>query len=230
MQGRARDTIPWFRMKREFSRWEIAFVVVVVAAGLALRLRLALLTYVNPDEALHALVAFSSWDRLVPDSLRVTHPPLLLVLTHFVSFVSRSELAVRMIPLLAGSAFPVVLFVWLRRLAGGVPAMAVLFLLTLAPHLVVVSAELRSYTLAFLFLAASLLVLEAALDSGRWRMMALYSVLLCLAIVSDYSMAWFAGSAGIYALLRLRGCSRRLQATWLAGQLAAVGLYALLFA
>jgi hypothetical protein len=108
-------------------------------------------------------------------------------------------------------------------------AMAALLLLTLAPHLITVSAQLRSYTLALLFLSASLLVLEQALESGRWWMMAVYSILLWLCILSDYSMAWFAGAVGLYALLRLRGSSVRVKATWAAGQLVALLLYGLLF-
>src|SRR5262249_27158101 len=101
--------------------------------------------------------------------------------------------------------------------------------LTLAPHLITVSAQLRSYTLALLFLSASLVVLEEALESDRRWTMAVYSVLLWLCILSDYSMAWFAGAAGLYALLRLCGSSARVKATWAVGQLAALVLYGVLF-
>ena len=216
-------------MKRDFDRWAIIFVIAVVVAGLALRLRLALLTYLNPDEALHALLAFGTLRETIRNSIGVTHPPLLAVITHFVSRISRTELALRLVPLMAGCLFPLLLFVWLRRLAGSIAAMAVLFLLTLAPNTIILSAQLRSYTLALLFLSASLLVLEEALESGRWRMMALYSVLLWLCIVSDYSVAWFVGAAGVFVLLRFRGSSAPVKATWFAGQLAGLGLYGLLF-
>jgi hypothetical protein len=92
-----------------------------------------------------------------------------------------------------------------------------------------VSAQLRSYTLAFLFLSASLLVLEEALERDQWQAMALYSVLVWMCILSDYSMAWFVGAAGFYALLRLRGASVRVMAVWAGGQLGALALYGLLY-
>jgi hypothetical protein len=218
-----------FEMKSDYDRWETTFMGVVFTAGLVLRLRLALLNYLNPDEALDALLAFGTWGDAFRNSLKVTHPPLLMVITHAVSLISRTELALRLVPVLAGSLFPLLLFAWLRRVAGMMAAMAALFLLTLAPHLITVSAQLRSYTLALLFLSASLVVLEEALESNRWRAMAVYNVLLWLCILSDYSMAWFAGAAGLYALLGLRGSSARVKATWAAGQLAALALYGVLF-
>lgn len=217
-------------MNRRLDRWEAFFVVVALLAGLVLRLRLALTTDLNPDEAQQALLAFGTWGETLRNSLTVTHPPLLILITHAVSLISRSEFALRVVPVLAGSLFPLLFFVWLRRVAGGMAAMAGLFLLTLAPHLITLSAQLRSYTLALLFLSASLAALEEALDSGRWRWMAAYSVLLWFCILSDYSAAWFVGAAGLYALLRLRGCPAPVQAVWAAGQFIALALYGLLFA
>jgi predicted membrane-bound mannosyltransferase len=127
----------------------------VFIVGLVLRLRLALLTYLNPDEALQALLAFGNWGDVLRNTLKVTHPPLLILITHAISLISRTEFALRLVPVLAGRLFPVALFAWLRRVAGRMAAMAALLLLTLAPHLVGVSAQLRSYTLALLFLSAS---------------------------------------------------------------------------
>jgi Dolichyl-phosphate-mannose-protein mannosyltransferase len=211
------------------TRWEIAFLTVVFVAGLALRLRLALTTYLNPDEALQALLSFAGWPQVWRNSLTVTHPPLLILITHLVSMVSRTGIAVRMVPILAGSLFPVVLFVWLRRVAGIGAGMTAMFLLTLAPHLVTVSAQLRSYTLALLLLSASLLALDHAIDTGRWQTMWVFNVLLWACIFSDYSMAWFAGAAGVYALLRLRGSSAAIKLSWAAGQAVALALFGTLY-
>lgn len=217
-------------MKRDFERWEITLAAMVFLAGLALRLRLALITYLNPDEAVQALLALGSWGEALRNSLKVTHPPLIIVVTHAALLISHAELALRLVPVLAGSLFPVLLFLWLRKVAGKTAAMAALLLLTLAPHLVAISAQLRSYTLALLLLSASLAVLEDALDKDRWQLMAVYSLLLWLCILSDYSMAWFVGAAGVYCLLRLKGSSGALKATWVAGQLAAAALYGFLVA
>lgn len=211
------------------ARWEVALAGAVFLAGLVLRLRLAATTYLNPDEAYHALLSTSNWRDLWNNSLTVAHPPLLILVAHMALMLSRSELAVRLVPVLAGSLFPVLIYVWLRKVSGRMAAMAALLLLTLAPHLVEVSAQLRSYTLAFLLLAAALLALERALDEDRWQWMVAYSVLLCLCILSDYSMAFFVGAAGVYCLLRIANRPGAVKAAWAAGQLAAAALYGALF-
>jgi len=217
-------------MNAQLSRWEWACAGIVVVAGLLLRGKIGLSTYLNPDEAVQALVAFGSWGDMLKGSLQFTHPPLIILITHVMSWVSRTELALRLVPILAGSLFPILLSLWLRRVVGEMAALAALFLLTLAPHLVNVSAQLRSYTLAFLFLSASLLLFEQAIENDRMWTMAAYNVALWLCILSDYSVAWFAGAAGVYALLRLRGSSNGVKAMWAGGQLVALLLYCLMFA
>src|SRR5260221_9430840 len=98
-----------FEMKRDFSRWEILFVAVVFVAGLALRLRLAAINYLNPDEALAVLLSFGTWGDALRNSLGITHPPLLMLVTHAASLLSRTELSFRMVPVVAGSMFPLLL-------------------------------------------------------------------------------------------------------------------------
>ena len=215
------------KVREKWQRWEIAFAAVVFAAGLFLRLRLALLTYLNPDEALAALSASGSWSEVLRESLRIAHPPLMQMVTHAVSLVSRSELALRMVPVLSGSLFPVVMALWLRRIAGRASALAALLLLTMAPHLITLSAQLRSYTPALLLLSLSLVALEKAADFLRW--MAVYSVLLWLVIAADYSMAYFVAAASLYALFQLAGASRIVRVMWLTGQIVAAGIYGLLY-
>ena len=212
-------------MKPRLERWEILVSCAIIAAGLALRLHLALITYLNPDEAMHALLSFGTWSEVLRQSLLVTHPPLLILITHSVLSVSQSELALRLVPVLAGSVFPILAFLWLRRIAGPMAAMMALFLLTMAPQTISVSAQLRSYTLAFLFLCASLLLLDWALAGDRWWKMALFNLALWGCIVSDYSMAWFVGSVAIYALMRLGPSSPQVKAVWAAGQILSFALY-----
>ena len=57
------------------------------------------------------------------------------------------------------------------------------------------------------------------------------TVFLYLAILSEYSVAWFVAAAGIYAALRLlkQRASGRLVLVWALGQIAALGLYFFLY-
>ena len=214
-------------MKRPLGRWEVLLIGLVLAAGAGLRVWVAFHAAFNPDEALHAVLAFGTWEQTLRNALTVTHPPLLAIVTYAVSRVSHSEPALRMAPLVAGSLFPLLLFFWVRRVVGDLAAMGAFVLLTLSPNLIALSAQLRSYTLALLFLAAALVVLEKGL--ARWRWMAIYSALLWLCIASDYSMAGFVAGVGVYALMRLRGSPGAVKAVWAVGQLAAAGLYGWLY-
>jgi hypothetical protein len=216
-------------MKIQLERWQVVLVGVVLLTGIALRVRAALHVAFNPDEALHALLAFGSWGQTLRNSLQVTHPPLLAMITYLVARVSHTEPALRMVPMVAGSLFPLLLFFWVRRVAGNLAGIGVFLLLTLSPNLIALSAQLRSYTMALLFLAAALLVLEEGLARDRWQRMAAFSVLLWLCIASDYSMAFAVGGLGVYALLRLDGSSRVVKAVWAAGQVVAMGLYGCLY-
>ena len=107
--------------------------------------------------------------------------------------------------------------------------MAVLFLLTLSPYPIALSVQLRWYTPALFFVAASLLALEHALEDGDWRMMALFGILLWLCVMTDYSTAWYIGAVGVFVLLRFRHLSATVKAAWVGGQVGTLVLYALLY-
>jgi hypothetical protein len=214
----------------QLTRSEIMVVSAIVAVGLVLRVRLSLITYLNPDEAAHALNSFTGWREMFIYSYQVDkHPPLLMYMTHVILFFSRNDLAVRLIPILSGWLFPMLIGLWLARIAGKFAGMTALFLLTLTPHLVIVSAQLRTYTMSFLFLSASLVAFEIAIDTGRWPAMLAFDAFLFLSVCSDYSAAWFAGAVGIYALLRFGGSPSAVKITWAAGQLAPLIFYGALF-
>jgi len=217
-------------VKRRAERWEVLFLTVLFAAGLALRLRLALTTYLNPDEALEALIAFErGWRHTFRVALTIPHPPLLLMMVHAISFLGRSEMVVRILPVLAGSLFPLAVYLWLRRIAGNIAGLFAALLLTFAPHLIGLSAELRSYTLALFFIAASLAVFEEAISTASRGWMWIFNLLLWAAILSDYTAACFACAMGVYALLRLGKSPRALKIDWAAGQAISIAMYGLLF-
>ncbi|HEX3744663.1 MAG TPA: glycosyltransferase family 39 protein [Bryobacteraceae bacterium] len=214
---------------RHFGRWEILFAGMVLALGLAIRLWLASVDYLNPDEIDIVLCALGSFSAMLHKSLTITHPPMLETISWVLCKFTRSELALRMAPLLAGSLAPLLLCLWMRRLAGSVAAGVVLVLMTFSPGTIALSVEMRPYTLALFFVAASLLVLDYALESGRWQTMAFYSAVLWLCILADYSTAWFVGAAGVYVLLRWRGLPMRSRSVWAVGQLFALLLYGAIF-
>jgi hypothetical protein len=201
-------------------------------AGFLLRLIQARSTYLNPDEASFFFLALpNSSEQLYLSTRIVHHPPMLVFLLHFVIGISSSETALRLIPVVAGSIFPWTVYRWLGKVASKWAGLGALIILTFSPNLIALSAQVRGYTLAFLFAGMAILFLENALEKNSVVYLACFTVSLCVAILSEYSIAWFAGAAGIYFLVRiyLAKVSRAMAITWALGQAAALFIYAFLY-
>jgi 4-amino-4-deoxy-L-arabinose transferase-like glycosyltransferase len=212
-------------------RTERLIVISVMILGLVLRLIQAARCYLNPDELQYFFLALSdNFNELYLSGLRTDHPPLLFLLLHPIASVTSSELALRLIPVLAGTIFPWVVYRWLATLWSAGAGLAALFILTLSPNLIQLSAQVRGYTLELLFAALALLFLDTPMRN-RLLAMILFVVSLNAAVLSEYSAAYFAGAVGIYFLLRVRElkASPRIILIWALGQLTALALYGFLY-
>ena len=208
--------------------------VAIIICGFLWRLYYAANFYLNPDEALHYMVAAHDWRGLVgfyQTATRVLHPPLFIIVLREVLLFGHSERMLRLVPLVAGALFPWFVMLWVRRFAGNAAGLCAQLLLTFSPTLIDLSTEVRAYTLAFLFLSISLVLLEEALDRGRTGYMAWFICFLYLAILTEYCVAWFAVALGIYALIRLWRSPgpRGVRIVWIVGQLGALGIYVFLY-
>ena len=208
----------------------------ILLCGLFLRLYRATSFYLNPDEALSYLVASQQdWHGLwesYQSAVKVAHPPLFIFVLRGILRFDRSELALRLTSVLAGTFFPWFVMLWVRQLAGAAAGLCALILLTFSPTLIGLSAEVRTYALAFFCAAASLAALQRALDGGGVIWMIWFHLCLYFAILTDYSIMFFVGAAGAYALLRLwsRPARRSVRVAWTIGQAGAFGLYLFLLA
>lgn len=209
--------------------------IAVVLCGLVWRLRRAASFYLNPDEVWSYLVASQQdWHGLwgfYQNAVSVAHPPLFILVLRAVLPFSHSEIALRLVPVLAGAFFPWFVMLWVRRMAGGAAGLCALLLLTFSPSLAALSAEVRTYTLALFFLAASLVTLQQALDRASVLWMVWFHLSLYLAILTDYCVTWFVAGLGVYALLWLwrRPAPNNLRIVWAVGQAGAVALYVFLY-
>jgi hypothetical protein len=225
----------WVERVEGFLNKHIRTIGLIIAVcGFSIRVYYASKYYLNPDEALHYTVAVYLSHGLVGFYLkatRIAHPPLLIALLQPVMLLGHSEVLLRLVPSICGALFPWFVMLWVQRIAGNGAALCAQLLLTFSPALIDLSAEVRAYTLAFLFFSVCLLFLEKSLESGSTLSMIWFNVFLYLAILSEYSAAWFIAGAGIYAILRLwkRPASGRLFLVWVLGQLVALGLYLFLY-
>jgi len=204
----------------------------IVAAGFLVRLRLASESFLNADEALHFMAANQpSWKLTYQASLTVSHPPLLIFLTHLWRGLGTSEVVLRLPSVLAGTAFCWVFYKWVSDLFGSETGLVGVVLVSSLPSLVDLSVEIRQYALLLVFAMGALYFLERALAENSWAHMLLSSLCLWLALWSHYSAVLFAASLGVYALLRManRPSSCVLVGVWITAQVVAIAICGVLY-
>ena len=218
------------------ERWLLghngSVVFAVIAVGLALRVSAIRGNYLGSDEAVHyQIVNVSSLGEVYRASLTNAHPPLFFFLLYFWRLAGTSEIFLRLLPVLFGTAFLAIAHRWTEHLFDRSAALFALAILACSPAVVSLSFEVRGYTLLLLLMAAALLALERAIETRSAVSMAGFSALLYLAILTHYSAVWFTVATFVYALVRVlrEHPPARLTATWLGFQVGAAALYAVLY-
>lgn len=192
-----------------------------------MRLVLAWRYFLDPDEALHYLLASHETVRTTyAAALTQAHPPLLILLLHFWRVLGHSELMLRMPSILAGTGCCWLTYLWLRRITNRSTAFIGLLLVTFAPALIETSIEVRQYAPLLLFISAGLYFSERALQENSVLCMNLFSLSLFGALLVHYSGLLYAVSMGVYVLVRLYpyGKNLRLFAAWGAGQVLGIAI------
>jgi hypothetical protein len=209
-----------------------ALPALILVTGFIARLAQARAFFLNPDEALHVLLASQANLALTyRAALTAAHPPLLILVLHYWRFLGQSELVLRLPGVLAGTACAWLTYLWLEMVADRAAALVGLALVSFAPALIALSAEIRQYALLWFFMSACLYLGERALRERSARWMILFSLALLGALLSHYSSLIFAFAMGVYMLVRLRPYreTRHLLMVWAGGQVAAAGLVGYLF-
>ncbi len=209
-----------------------ALPVLILALGFLARFHPARSLFLNADEALiYFLSTQATLAATYKAGLLTAHPPLFYFLLYYWRLLGNSELMLRLPSVLAGTGFCWLAYKWLGKIADGTTALAGLMFFCFAPALVGLSAEVRQYALLLFFFAACLYLLETALQEESAGRVALFSLSLWLAILTQYSAWLFCVTVGIYALLRFarRRPATAVARTWAGGQAIGVALYGVLY-
>jgi hypothetical protein len=199
----------------------------VLGAGFAARLYEAWAYFLNPDEALHYLLASQTSLVLAYNAaLTNAHPPLLILVLYYWRSLGQSELMLRMPSVLAGTACCWLAYLWLKDVTDRSTAFIGLVLFAFAPALINLSAEVRQYGLLFFFMSGCLYLSERAIREDSWPWMVLFTLSLYGALLIHYASLLFAFTMGIYMLTRLYPYKKRLRlvAVWGAGQIGGLAL------
>jgi dolichyl-phosphate-mannose-protein mannosyltransferase len=217
----------------DWPAWRLDLIAVLVTiVGVGIRFWAASASFVNPDEAYHALLSTpETFGALYESAIRSPHPPMLVVLLHYVRQISTSDLALRSIPLIAGTLMPWVVYRWISRGWSQYAGLGALAILMLAPEIIRLSVEARGYTIALLFMACALYLLDLAIDRSSPLLMVLFALSLYGAILTEYSVVFFVVASGVYFLARImeQRVTTPVRVTWELSQVGAVVVYSILW-
>jgi hypothetical protein len=187
--------------------------LVIVGLGFALRLLSATRFYLDADESLHYLIANqTSLAEVYRASLTNAHPPFLFLLLFFWRLLGNSELVLRLVSILAGTAACWVGSKWLAYRFGKTTGLVGLLLLVFCPTLVILSATVRQYAPLLLAMTLALYYLERGLRERSERMLLWFALALSVANTIQFSAIWFTVAVGLYALVRI--VRERLPGRW----------------
>src|SRR6266852_1994968 len=111
--------------------------LLVLAAGLGLRVQLAVSHFFNADEALHYWIADQSYPLSVyRESLNNAHPPLYFLSIYYWRLLGNSDLMLRMLPILASIGFLWFLYKWTTAECGPAAGLCALAVAACSPSLV----------------------------------------------------------------------------------------------
>lgn len=177
----------------------------IIAAAFLIRLYYASCCYFNPDEAVHFSIARpNSWIGAYRDSRlgELSHPPFFILVLHGMMFLGRTELILRLPSLIGGTASLWVVFAWIRRVLGEIPAVAGLGFMAISHGAISASTEVREYGILLFFVCASLYAAERALAEPSTFWAIIQGVFLMCALITDYTAIVVIASLSLYALLR----------------------------
>ena len=202
--------------------------LLLVALGLLARLLAARRSFVTTDELLHLQLA--SPENLLEMyrwTLTNAHPPLFFALLQYWQRVVGVGWQLCLLPVAFGTAFLWVAYQWARSLFSPTSALAMLAALAFLPQVVLISAELRGYSLALLLIASALAALERGLrkDSAGW--IALSAAAMALALGTHYLALRSAATLFAYGALRVLAvrANRSVVRVWVASQIALAVLF-----
>ena len=205
--------------------------LIIIAVGIGFRIYYNLACYLNPDEALHVILAQAGGLKQAYLLSRTqAHPPLLTLVLFFFLKLGSSEFVLRLPSLVAATLGTWLGFKWAERVFGAGSAIGMLVVLTFSPAIAFTAIEVRQYGLLIMGIYGALYGLERAYEEMSWKWMVFGFAFLYVAIVSHYGAIWITAAIGCYGLLRLFQLNAKPKEwiIWIVCQLGAALLYIIL--
>ncbi|MEA2333271.1 MAG: mannosyltransferase [Thermoleophilaceae bacterium] len=180
---------------------------------IALAVRLAGIGESLYGDELHTFVAAdvpSLGDVVGAMQLTEDNPPLFYFVEWVLARVGDPTVFLRLPSLVLGTATVPLVYALGRRTVGRTAGLVAAALIALSPFAIVFSYEARAYTMLGFFAALSTLALLIALDTGRLRWFALFTLASAAALYTHYTAVFVLGVQGAWALWHHRDRAREL--------------------
>ena len=211
------------------SRWAPALLGLITLAGAVLRV------YDLGDKALWLDESNIFWisqgsltEILENNTNNNSAPPLFVLLIAAMVKVATSELALRVIPCIAGIALIPAVYLLARRYLDKPWAVAASALVALSPTQVIYSQQVREYSLAALLAAALTLATQAFMDRPERRQTLTLAAVTVVALFTQYGLALLAAALAVVTVLWLVRSRQpaRIWGRWALVQVAALATVA----
>lgn len=160
-------------------------IYIILLLGLILRLVLINQSFWL-DEASQALISSQSLNEIILNSKSDFHPPLSYILSHFWIKFGNSEIWLRLLPVLFGTAAIFVTYLIARKLFSEKVALTSALLISIAPYHIYYSQEFRMYSMVTFFISLTIYYFLKLLDKQSKLNSALFITSSLLAIYTHY--------------------------------------------
>jgi 4-amino-4-deoxy-L-arabinose transferase-like glycosyltransferase len=169
----------------------LRLALLIVGAGLLLRIAILPFRWVNPDEGAHLMDARLLLEGLVPlVDYGARQPFYVLLLAGWVRVVGADHTWARVLPMLAGSATAVLVFLLARRLFGRMAALWAVGLMTFYPFMVIWSTIVHTQPFTLVLCTLALYLVTRHLQEGGAAQLVIAGVAFGLAFyVRESSLA-----------------------------------------
>ncbi len=186
------------------SRWAPALLGVVTLVGAVLRIYDLGSKALWLDEANIFWMSQGTLSEILENNTSINSaPPLFVLLIAAVCRVGTSEFALRAVPCIAGIALIPTVYLLARRYVEKPWPLAAAALVALSPTQVILSQQVREYSLTALLAAALTLATQAFLDRPEPRQTLTLSVMTVVALFTQYGLALLAAALAIVTVLWL---------------------------
>jgi 4-amino-4-deoxy-L-arabinose transferase-like glycosyltransferase len=194
--GTEAPLLPWGEIVGFFQRKDWVLGLIVVAFGIALRVGGVSGYWINPDEGIYYSAATSSFGDMWVELTSNSHPPLYYFMLWGLGVFTTDFVVFRLISLVCGGLAIWAIYLLGREVGGILTGLVASFIVAISSGAIVMSQIMRPYMFQIAVIALLLYFLVRYQRTKVVKDLALYSLLMVVALLTHYSSFLVVGGIG----------------------------------